>query len=119
MNTAYEDALGSHGKSILTHIALFDDAGNEISGGTYARQPVTWTDPGTGSGGADDPGEIRITTNLVFDIPAGNTVAEWRAFTALTGGTDYGGASLTNETFASDGQYTLEAANTSIEHNAL
>lgn len=118
MNTTYENAIGNAGAGLITHIALFDDSGNELSGGSYARQPVTWTSAGAGNSGADSDGEIRLSADLTFDVPAGATVGEWRGFSALTGGTDYGGQSLTNETFANDGQYKLLASGTSIEHNA-
>lgn len=112
MNATYRDAIADHGGSLITHIALFDETGTEITGGTpaYARQAVTWT--------ASSNGMIRPSADLTFDIPAGATVAEWRGFSAATAGTDYEGAPLTNETFASQGQYTLLAASTGIGHNA-
>lgn len=110
MNTAYLDMIANHAAGQITHIALFDDTGSEISGGSYARQAVTWT--------AASSGEISPDSDLQFDIPAGATVAEWRGFDASTGGTDYGGASLTNESFAEAGTYTLLAASTSINHSA-
>lgn len=110
MNTAYLNAIATHGASLITHIGLVDDGGAEISGGSYARQAVTWT--------AAADGDIAPDADLTFDVPAGNTVAEWRGYTALTGGTDYGGAAVTNEAFAGDGQYTLLAASTGINHDA-
>lgn len=118
MNTAYENAVGDAGAALITHIALFDDQGNELSGGSYARQSVSWTDASAGNAGSDDDGEVRPSADLTFDVPAGATVGEWRGFSAATGGTDYGGQTLTNESFANAGQYTLLAAQTSIQHNA-
>lgn len=111
MTVSYRNAIATHGGSLVTHIGLVNGTGTELSGGSpaYARQPVTWT---TASDGI-----IRPTADLIFDIPAGATVAGWRGFSALTGGTNYGGASLTPETFAAQGQYKLLAAGTGILHS--
>lgn len=111
MNTAYLNLIADAADAI-THIALFGN-GSEVTGGSpaYARLAVTWTAPSNGL--------VRPTTNLVFDIPAGGVVDEWRGFTALTSGTDYGGEVLTEETFAGQGTYTLLAASTGIQHSAV
>lgn len=108
MNAAFLDALALEADALITHIALFGN-GSEVTGGSpaYARLAVTWTAPSAGL--------IRPTANLVFDIPAGGVVDEWRGFTASSGGTDYGGAALTEETFAGQGTYTLLAASTDID----
>lgn len=93
MNASYRNFVRDAGQAELTHIGLFD-GGVEISGGSpaYARQAVTWVD--------DGDGVSRPSADLTFDIPAGATVDEWRAFNAATGGTDYGGAALTAEAYA-------------------
>lgn len=106
MNAAFNTALAAYGSGLITHIALFNGA-TEITGGSpaYARKAVTWT----GAGAVRSP-----SANLVFDIPAGATVDNWRGFTASTGGTDYGGASLTSTPFSNQGTYTLLAASTNI-----
>lgn len=109
MNVAYRNATANAGAGLITHIALFNGA-TEISGGGYARQPVTWTSASNGL--------IRPTANLVFNIPSGATVDGWRGFSAATGGTDYDGAALTSTPFSNPGTYTLEAASTSITHAA-
>lgn len=109
MNTTYRNAIADHGGTLITHIALVDDVGTEISGGTYARQAVTWT--------ASSDGTIRPSADLTFDIPAGSTVGGWRGYDALTAGTDYGGEDLTAETFANQGEYTLLSAGTGIRHD--
>lgn len=101
------DAIGD----AITHIGLVDGSGNEIAGGAYARLPVAWTAPAGGI--------VRPTTDLEFSVPAGATVAGWRGFTALAGGTNHGGESLTPETFAGAGTYVLEAAGTGIDLNAV
>ena len=107
MNATYRDAVATHGGTLITHIALFNGA-SEVTGGTYARQAVTWA--------AASDGTIRPNANLVFDVPSGQTVDGWRGFSALTAGTNYGGKALTSQAFASDGTYTLLAASTGINH---
>ena len=106
MNAAFNTALAAYGSGLITHIGLFNGA-TEISGGSpaYARKAVTWT----GAAGVRSP-----NANLVFDIPAGATVTNWRGFTALTGGTDYEGAALPSTLFSNQGTYELLAASTNI-----
>lgn len=105
MDSSFHTALAAHGASLITHIGLVNGSGVEISGGSYARKAVTWS----GSAGVRSP-----SADLVFDIPAGATVAGWRAFTDLTGGTNYGGAALTPASFTNAGTYTLLAASTNF-----
>jgi hypothetical protein len=111
MNATYRNAIATHGGTLVTHIGLVDAGGTEITGGSpaYARRAVTWAAPNDGT--------IRPNANLVYDIPAGATVAGWRGFSASTGGTSYGGEALTPETFAAQGEYTLLAALTGIRHD--
>lgn len=113
MDSGYLNAIADHGAGLITHIGLVDDVGTEITGGSpaYARQAVTWT---SASGGT-----VRPTADLTFDIPSGVTVGGWRGYSASTAGTNYGGESLTNEAFASQGEYTLLSASTGILHNAV
>jgi hypothetical protein len=110
MTEAYRNAIADYGKALITHIGLVNAAGTELSGGNpaYARKPVVW--------GAAAGGIVRPTANLTFDIPAGATVAGWRGFTALSGGTDYGGQSLIEESYAAQGLYILVASSTGIRH---
>jgi hypothetical protein len=108
MNVTYRNAIANHGASLIKYIGLVNGLGQELTGGGYARQAVTWTQ-------ADD-GTIRPSEDLVFDVPAGATVAGFRCYSAATGGTDYGGESLTAETFAGAGQYKLIASGTGILH---
>lgn len=110
MNETYANALADHGASLITHIGLVNENGQELAGGApaYARKALAWT--------AAASGRVRPSANIVFDIPAGATVAGWRAYTAANGGTDYGGAALTNETFGGQGEYTLLANATGILH---
>lgn len=110
MADSYRTLIANAGAAAITHIGLVDGSGNEISGAGYARQAVTWATPSTG--------RKQLNANLTFTIPAGQTVAGWRAFTALTGGTNHGGFALTSETFAGGGTYVLNAAGTYIDHLA-
>ena len=111
MLTAYLDAIANAGGALITYIGLFNGA-TEITGGTpaYARKAVTWT--------ASSSGLIRPTANLDFDVPAG-TIDNWKGFTAVTGGTGYGGETVTTEVFAAQGIYRLLAASTGIQHTAV
>ena len=111
MEEVYRNAIADHGASLITHIGLVDETGTELTGGdpAYARQAVTWT---SASGGT-----IRPDADLTFDVPADTTVGGWRGYSALTEGTDYGGKALTQETFASQGEYKLLSASTGILHS--
>lgn len=106
MNAAFNTLLASYGAGLITHIGLFNGS-TEVTGGTpaYARKPVTWV----GAAGVRSP-----SANLVFNVPAGATVTNWRGFTALTGGTDFEGAALPSTLFSNQGTYELLAASTNI-----
>lgn len=106
MSEAFKNYLLDTGIDVITHIGLVDAKGTELTGGSYARKAVTWGDAATGT--------VRPTGDLTFDVPASTTVGGWRGFTALTAGTNYGGADLTEEAFVGAGQYTLLAASTGI-----
>jgi hypothetical protein len=64
-----------------THIALFDETGTELTGGSpaYARKAVTWDAAASGATAND--------ASLTFDVPASTTVRSWGAYTALSAGT--------------------------------
>ena len=108
MTEGYRNAIAGHGASLITHIGLVDELGNELSGSGYTRLAVTW-EPASG-------GTIRPNADLTFDVPAGK-VKGWRGFSAEEVGTNYGGADLTEETFAAAGQYKLLSASTGILHS--
>ncbi len=113
VSEALRNALAAEAATLITYIGLVNQNGQEISGGNYARQAVTWT--GTGTGGEIVDGLIRPSTNLTFEVPGNTTVAGWRGYSAATGGTDYGGADLDPETFTNPGQYVLLASETAIQ----
>jgi hypothetical protein len=97
----------------IDHLSLHTDtvgsgSGNEVTGGSpaYARQPCAW--------GAASGGNIDLTGTEVFDIPAGTTVRRVGFWTAVTGGTYYGDAELTDEVYAGQGTYTLTDADITL-----
>lgn len=108
MSSAYLNAIASAGAALVTHFGLVDETGTELSGGSYARIANTPTASGAGWAPSAD---------LTFNVPAG-IVGGWRAYSASTGGTDYGGQDVTEETFAAAGEYTLTAAETGTTHAA-
>ena len=69
-----------------------------MSGGSYARQAVTW--------GAASAGVKSNSGSLVFQIPAGTTITHVAGWTAA--GTFRGGGPLgASQPFASAGAYTI------------
>jgi hypothetical protein len=71
--------LLTDGVTAWTHAAAFSDLGvTEISGGSYARQAISWAAAGSG---------VRATSaQLSIPIPAGSTVVALGVFNALTVG---------------------------------
>jgi len=74
---------------------------NEVAGGSpaYARKSVTWA--------AASAGALTSTNSQVFDVPAGTTIQYVGLWSSLTTGTFYGHVTITNETFAGQGTYTI------------
>jgi hypothetical protein len=93
------DALGVAGAWASLHIVN----GDEVSGGTpaYARKAITWAAASGGSMAANG-------TLPVFDVPA-CTVAFVGIYSASTDGTRYALIEVTNEVFAGQGTYTVNA----------
>ena len=108
MNNAYLEALATAGKALITHIALKNSVDAQVGD---ARKAVTW-------GANDGDGDFLMTGDLVFNMTSGEDVAKWSGWSALTSGTEYGGATLTPVSFSNNGTYTLLAASTGISHNA-
>lgn len=72
---------------------------NEVSGGAYTREAITWNSAASGN--------LDNNANPVFDIPAGTTVTHVGLWSASTGGTFYGSDDVTSESFGAQGTYTL------------
>jgi hypothetical protein len=96
------DALAAVAVYASVHSGAAGSSGsNEISGGSpaYARKSITWN--------ASSSGNLDNNANPVFDIPASTTVAEIGLWSAVTAGTFYGSADVTDEVFAGQGTYTV------------
>jgi hypothetical protein len=92
--------------TVITHVALFNGSGVEISGGSYARQSVTWS--------AASGGSKSASNTPVFQIPAGAVVATVRLYSASSGGTEYVNYDATDETYGGAGTYTVNSITLSI-----
>jgi len=112
MSESYKNAVAARGAEIVTYIGLVNQNGSELSGGTpaYSRRPVSWGPP---SGGV-----IRSLGNLIFDVPAGTTVAGWRGFSALSGGVSYGCKSVEEEVFDTQSQCVLAKGSLAVRHES-
>lgn len=82
LNNLGRNALLTSGKAGITHLGLLADVSStEVSGGTYARQPITWQAAGTPAAGqAGNNGAITVL------IPAGAVVQAVGLYDALTVG---------------------------------
>jgi hypothetical protein len=69
--------------------------GTEVTGGTYAPQTITWSAPTNGV----------ITGTVIFDVPAGVTVAG--AGVHRADGTFLDGGAVASQSFATAGTYEL------------
>lgn len=92
------DALGT----ASAYVGLLN-SGVELSGGSpaYARQAVAFDAAASGS--------MDMTGTETFDIPSGSTVNQVGLYSASSGGTLYGTASLTSEVYGGQGLYNLTA----------
>jgi len=97
----------------VTHVSLHTaaptDAGlNEVTGGTYARQPIVYATSTIGI--LDDNG---LTSPI--NVPAGTTVAYIGYWNALTAGTFLGYDAITNEVYTNTG--TLKVTDSKLDLN--
>jgi hypothetical protein len=95
----------------IAYLSLHTDAypassTNEVTGGTYARKTVTWN--------AASGGSKAINGTVVFDVPAGTTIRRVGLFSAVSGGTYFGDADITDETYGGAGTYTVTAGTISV-----
>jgi hypothetical protein len=81
---------------------------NEVSGGTpaYARKGITWS--------AASSGNVDSSNQPQFDVPGSTTITRIGFQTALTGGTYYGDAEITDEAYGGQGTYTLTDCDISL-----
>ena len=79
---------------------------NEVTGGTYTREAISWAAASGGTAISD--------AEIVFDVPTGVTITHLGYWSASTAGTFYGSRALdTSQTFSSAGTYTIAAGNLS------
>ena len=101
--TAEKNSLATKYGTDTPYAALYTTApsggvaGTEVSGGSYARQAISW---GAAAGGA-------VTASVTFNVPAGNTILGAGVHSAITAGNYLDGAAVTSQNFASAGTYTL------------
>lgn len=92
---------------ISAHTADPVDSGtNEVSGGTYARQSITWN--------ASAAKNLNSSNVPSIPIPAATTVTHLGFWDSLTGGVYLGSADIVDETFASAGTVVVTDADLSI-----
>lgn len=83
LTTAGRNALLDSGKTVFTHVGMYEDLGTtETSGGAYARQAITFT--AAAAGVTDNNAQISVP------IAVGKTIQVGSFHSALTVGTLYG-----------------------------
>jgi hypothetical protein len=103
------DAMLDAFASAATLVSLHTDnpsttGANEVSGGAYARESAEWD---SASGGV-----LTNDSPIVFDVP-GSTTVKFLGYWS-SGGVFYGSRELdADQTFATDGPYTISAGNLS------
>lgn len=114
LNDNAKNAMLDHLGTLITHASLHSaDPGStgtsELAGGSpaYARKAIGWAAAASSSMSKDG-------TSVVFDVEGGDTVAFVGFWSALSAGTFYGSADVTDETFGGQGTYTLTAATISL-----
>lgn len=93
-------AVSNLGSWISLHSANPGTTGaSEISGGSYARIQTTWATASAGS---------QAGSQVTINVPAGQTIAYYGIWSAVTGPTFVGGDVLpASETYGSAGTYLL------------
>jgi hypothetical protein len=77
---------------------------DEVSGGAYTREGVSWASAASGS--------VSTSASIVFDVPGSTTITHLGYWSASTSGTFYGGRPLdTSQTYATAGTYTIAVGN--------
>ena len=78
--------------------------GDEVSGGAYTREAVSWASAASAS--------VSTSASIVFDVPGSTTITHLGYWSASTSGTFYGSRALdTSQTFATAGTYTIASGN--------
>lgn len=108
INITGRNAMLDNLGTLCVYMALYTDIGGttEVTGGSYARQSITWASASNGS--------KSISNTPLFQVPAGVTVRSVGFLTALTNGTQHAIDDVVAETFAGDGTYTVASATISL-----
>jgi hypothetical protein len=110
--TEITQALSTTGWAYVSlHTATPGTTGaSEVSGGTYARVPVTWTASSAGSAATNSGAALSI------NLPASTTASYFGIWSASTAGTYYIGGALspTVTTGTSAGTVTIAAGQLSV-----
>ena len=77
--------------------------GTEVTGGSYARVPITWSNAVAGS----------VTATVTLNVSSGVTVRGAGVHTAETAGY-FDGWTVAEQPFGSDGKYTLTLTYTAV-----
>lgn len=106
LNTTALNAMLDELGTLIGFLSLHTDtvgsgSGNEVTGGSpaYARKSVTWN--------AASSGNLDNSNTSVFDVPAGTTIRRVGFWSLSSGGTYYGDADITDETYGAQGTYTV------------
>jgi hypothetical protein len=107
VKNAMLDLIDEDGAQACTHLSIHTaDPGstgaNEVAGGSYARQAITWN-PASG-------GQKTVVEQPVFQIPASTTITHFGLWNAGSGGTfRFGKALPTPETYSAPSTYTANS----------
>jgi len=108
---ALQGLSGQAVSSTLSHVALFNGdptgAGTEVSGGTYARQAITFNTVNSSN--------LDSSNTPTFTIPAGTTINFLAVFDAATGGNLLAYKAITSETFATEGSVVVNDLDINLE----
>ena len=98
MNNNAKDYMLNQLALVATRVSLHNSSGVEITGGSYARQVITW--------GSASSGSISDSSIPAFSVPAGASISQVRLWNTA-GSTEYANFAVTTETFANAGTYTV------------
>jgi hypothetical protein len=98
MNATAKNIMLDYLATLAVKASLHIANGDEVSGGTYERQTITW---GSASGGS-----LSDTSIPAFNIPASTTVASVKLWNSA-GTVEYASFDVTDETFTNAGTYTI------------
>lgn len=102
LSVALRNVMADAGAATITELSLHTgDPGtagdNEVTGGTYSRQTVTWS--------AATGGTATVDGEVVFDVPGGTSVTHVGAWN--TDGDLVAADDIPEETFGADGELAL------------